>query len=423
MTSRLRLTLLSIVLAVGASGCVAVADQPDPNNPSQLQVVTGWTTGTERAALYDLIDVFHGAHPGISVFDESGVGPRDGIEQFLTDRIANDNAPDSFAVSVGSALWSRAEKGDIQDLTVALADMDLPTSYESELLGLVASDDRIYGIPIGIERVNVVWSNSALLSEVGLDPSQPADDLDTWLSDLETLRRSGVEYPLALGDATTQLQLFESVLIADLGGPQYKDLWLSIDTWQAPELATAIDHFDRLLEFTNPTTRTMSADRLVSQVISGDSAYAVLADSSLAVFAESGFPYREFYGGPVPGTGQVFDLSADAFVLPVGASHQESALAWLRVVGSAEGQEVFAARRGTVPARFGTAGAFNLPYQVDAKWALDHQLIVPSLAAGVAASPEWTDAIVDAATRFVKDRSGEALGNSLIDAAIVALAE
>ena len=415
----LRLAMLATALAISATGCVSDDLQPDPGDPSQLQVLTGWTSGPDRKALYDTLAVLDVAEPGIRVLDESIAGPRELVEQVLTERIANGNSPDSAAVSVGWALWSRADAGELQDLTDLLPDAEIESVFNRDLLALTSLDGGIYGIPTGVQRVNVMWSNAAILRDAGVDAAAPAD-LDAWLTDLEVVRASGLEYPLAMGDATMQLQLFESVLVADLGGAFYRDLWTHGGTWSTPQISTAIDHFDQLLAYSDPTTRSMPADELVQRVVTGEAAYTVLADSSLPTF-EAGPLDRDFRAAPVPGTDGVFDLRADAFVLPTGAGHRDSAISWLEVVASTKGQAAFAAGRGAIPARTGAGAAFVIPYQVDAMWALDHELIVPSLEGGVAASPAWTDRIASAVTRFVRDHRREVLNTELRAAADEAL--
>ena len=73
-----------------------------------------------------------------------------------------------------------------------------------------------------------------MLESAGLDPADPARDLDDWIDDLQTLQDAGVEHPLALGTDWTQLQLFENVLIADLGPDAYSGLWNGRPAWNVP---------------------------------------------------------------------------------------------------------------------------------------------------------------------------------------------
>jgi glucose/mannose transport system substrate-binding protein len=222
---------------------------------------------------------------------------------------------------------------------------------------------------------------------------------------------------LAVGDVTTQLQLFECVLIADLGVDAYRSLWSDADAWRTLALDAAIGHFGRLLEFTQPGTSSEPAASVVAQVITGDAAYAVLADTTLATFQEAGFEDGTYAAAPAPGTRGVFDLRADAFALPSGASHPDAASQWLRTVASKEGQEVFAAAKGALPGRVGTRNTFDSEYQVAAGWSLSQDEVVPSLAAGVAASPTLTDEIAGAVERFSDDRKPAVLKNALLAAA------
>jgi glucose/mannose transport system substrate-binding protein len=244
-----------------------------------------------------------------------------------------------------------------------------------------------------------------------------APDIEAWLDDLARLRADGVEHPLALGGPATQFQLFEAVLIADLGGPGYRDLWHYADGWSSPDLDVAIDHFGRLLDFTDLRMRSLTPTQVAERIVAGESGYAVLADSSLAVFEADGFADGAFRSAAAPGTAGVFDLRADAFALTAGAGHQDAALAWLRVVASAEGQAAFAAPKGALPARIGSGAELTSSYQIDANLALTLDQVVPSLSAGIAAPPAWSAEVRAAVERFVRDRRGGPLRTSLLSAA------
>lgn len=418
MTTRpVRLVALCALVALAMTGCAAAEPHADPNDPAQLQVVTAWTSGPDREGLRALVDLFAQAEPGIHVFDESVAGGRSVVEKVLDTRIAADNPPDAAGVSVGSALQQRVADGELQDLTEMLDDLRVAGAFSDELLELTSVDGRVYGIPLGVQRVNVVWWNTAVLQAAGLNPRTAPATVDAWLADLEALRLSGVAYPLAVGDSTTQLQLFESVLIADLGAQGYRDLWRSTVGWQVPGVALAVDHLDRLLAYTDPTTRSQSPDEIIAKVVSGESAYTVLADTSLATFEKAGYDEGAFRAGHAPGTDGVFDLTADAFVIPAGAGHQDAAAAWLHVVASKEGQEAFAAAAGTLPARVAAGGGFDSTYQLDANWSLYLDQLVPSLASGIAASPAFTDDIADALERFTHDHAQKVFVAGLISAA------
>lgn len=414
-------------VAMLLAGCAGVSSTAgsDPNNPDQVEAITWWTSGTEKTAFYDMVAVFTTKNPELDFIDASvsgGGGAK--AHQAIDARLAAQNPPDTFQTPAGAGLSEYVAKGELQDLTQFYAENGLNDVYRAALLELLSVDGKIYSVPIGIHRVNVLWSNNGLLTNAGVDPSVAPANIDAWLADLETVRASGVEYPLALGNDWTQVQLFENVLLADMGAVLYQNLWKSTKNWEGAALRTAIDHYGRLLEYTDPRSGSQEWDEAVDGTIEGDAAYIVMADFAMSAFQRAfGSWGSQFSAVPMPGTVGVYDFLADSFTLPVGAVHDTAARAWLLTVSSAEGQKALSIVKGSIPARTDTVATDYPPYQQAAIASLQLDTVVPSLAHGVAASPAWTKAITNAVVKFAGDGHPEALANALIDAAHNALGE
>lgn len=424
-TRSARLIAAVAVVAV-LSGCGGVTGQAgsDPNNADQVEVFSWWTAGSEKRGFDALIDAFGSQHPGIQVIDASvrGSGGAD-ARAALDARLDGANPPDTFQAAAGAGLADYVARGHLQDLTDFYAEHDLESVYRDTFLDLLRADGKIYSLPVDIQRANIVWSNSGLLERAGVDPSIGRTTIDYWIADLQKVRDSGVDYPLAVGEGWTQVQLFEAVLIADLGPVVYKDLWKNAGAWQSEGLLRAIDHFGSLLDFVDPGSRSEDATAIVHRVVNGEAAYVVMVDTAAVAFEQamtSGGGHRYDYW-PVPGTKSVFDFSVDSFTLPVGVAHQASAEAWLLSLSSAEGQRALTLETGSIPARTDTELTGYSEYQQSAIASLQSDTVAPSLAHGVAASPSWTTAITQAIVRFRDDRRPEALANSLVALAEQAL--
>ena len=422
---RARFTALcaaAVVLAL--AGCSMGGDAgSDPNNPNQVEAITWWASGVEKTSLYELVDQFHADNPDIQFIDASvrGAGGAK-ARQSIAARLESDNPPDTFQAAAGAGLTDYVAAGELQDLTSFYAENDLTDVYRAALLELLSVDGKIYSVPSDIHRVNVLWTANDLLEEAGIDPAVAPANVDAWLADLQRVRDSGVEYPLALGNDLTQVQLFESVLISDLGAVLYQNLWKSTKNWEGDRVRAAVAHYDQLLEFVDPDTGSQEWSEATQQVVTGHAAYIVVADYALSSFQRAGFIYGKQYSAyPMPGSVGTFDFLADSFTLPVGAVHDKAARAWLLTVSSAEGQKALSMTKGSIPARTDTVAADYPPYQRDAIAALQLDTPVPSLAHGVAASPSWTKAITTAIVKFRGDRHPDALVNALIDAAHGAL--
>ncbi len=423
MRSRITAALAAVtalaLLLVGCAGLTADAGS-DPNNPNQVEVFTWWASGNDKASFKELVGVFQDQNPDIQLIDASVRGSGGAqARAAIAARLESNNPPDSFQAAAGAGLTDYIEAGQIQDLTAWYAENDLSEGvYRAALLELLGVDGKIYSVPSDIHRVNVLWSNTDLLTNADVDPAVPPATVDAWIEDLEKVRESGVEYPLALGNDWTQVQLFENVLVADLGAVLYQNLWKSTKNWEGDRLRAAVTHFAQLLEYVDPMTLDQEWNEATQTVVDGKAAYVIMADFALISFQQAGYAYGKQYNAyPMPGTVGVFDFLADSFTLPVGAVHDKAAEQWLLTVSSAEGQKALSIRKGSIPARIDTAAEDYSPYQQTAIASLQLDTVVPSLAHGVAANPTWTKAITIAVVKFAGDGYPEALINALIAAA------
>lgn len=411
---------LAALLTVVATGCQSPSEQSDPGNPRQVEVITWWGTGPDENALLELVRVFEHDNADLQFIDATIRGA-DGARarQAIDARLDAGNPPDSFLTRVGSALAGYVEAGRLQPLTESSADPAFVASFDPDVLSLAQVDGQLYAIPCDVHRANVLWASVALLSDAGLDPTDSPASIDAWLADLATVRAAGVDYPLALGDALSQLQLFEGVLIADLGAERYRALWSGTTPWVPAELEPVIAHYARLLEYADPALRARTPAQATAEVIAGNAAYVVRSDDALSTFRSAGMVYdREFTARPVPGTADVFSLQADAFTLPVGASHPDAARAWLRTVASAEAQKAISLTKASTPASLEVEPDDFTEYQRIAMSSLRIDTVVPSLSAGIAVGPSRTAAIMSAIERFGEDGRAEAFANALVAAEI-----
>jgi len=412
----------ALTLLLALAGCAPLSESAgsDPNNDKQVETITWWTTGVEKTAFYAMVSVFADQNPTLQFLDASvrGAGG-DKARSAIAARVDSNNPPDTFLTSAGAGLSDYVANGELQDLTSFYEKNGLNDVYRAALIELMSVDGKVYSVPSDIHRVNVLWADNSLLTAAGIDPAVAPANMDAWIADLQRVRDSGVDHPLALGDDLTQVQLFENVLLSDLGAVLYQNLWKSTKNWEGDRLLTAIDHYQQLLDFVDPNAGADEWSETANEVIEGRSAYVIMADYTLPAFQRVGFV--QYSAVPTPGTVGVFDFLADSFTLPVGAVHDSAARAWLTTVSSAEGQKALSLVKGSIPARTDTVAADYPAYQQAAIASLQLDTVVPSLAHGVAASPDWTDDITKALLKFKSNGKPAALANALIDAAHTAL--
>ena len=61
--------------------------------------------------------------------------------------------------------------------------------------------------------------------------------------------------------------------------------------------------------------------------------------------------FTDFGWEAAPGNEGVYQMLSDSFGLPKNVKNREAAIAWLKIVGSKEGQDAFNPPKGSIPAR------------------------------------------------------------------------
>jgi glucose/mannose transport system substrate-binding protein len=412
-----------VIVAAAVVACALAACTPgsgiDPDDPDQVEVFTWWATGTEKVGLDALVDVFAEQYPGIRFVNATVAGGAgSNAKNVLAQRLDDGDPPDTFQAHAGAELTDYIEAGQLRDLSGFYAANALDDVFPETLIDLLTVDGAIYSVPTNIHRANVVWANTEVLTAAGIDPAAPPADLDAWIDDLRRLREEGVAVPLALGTEWTQLQLFETVLLADLGADGYSGLWTGDTPWDAPGVDAAVAHYDELLDYVNSDFAGLDWDTATQIVVTSNAGYIVMGDWAEVAFAQAGWTYGDEYTTfPVPGTSGVFDFLADSFVLTVGAPHAVATEDWLTTISSVDGQQAFNLAKGSIPARTDVDSSEYPAYQQTALASYAEDTIVSSLAHGAAADIAWSSAISDAVSRFGTDRNVEAFRQGLLSAA------
>jgi glucose/mannose transport system substrate-binding protein len=121
-------------------------------------------------------------------------------------------------------------------------------------------------------------------------------------------------------------------------------------------------------------------------------------------------PGTDFGWAPAPGTAGVFNMLSDSFGLPKGAPNRDNAIAWLKVLGSVEGQDAFNPLKGSIPARIDAdvknTKLYNAYLQsAAADWAKDK--LVGSLAHGAAAPESFSSEFPKIMDAFISSRNAD----------------
>jgi glucose/mannose transport system substrate-binding protein len=266
----------------------------------------------------------------------------------------------------------------------------------------ITFDGEIHLVPVGVHRGNVFFYNKQLLADNGIEVN---DDwtLDDWHAARDTLSAAGVPaYALGSKDTFAVVQLFENILLSTLGPDDYTAIWTGGIGWDDERVTQAIEELASYFDSLNSDHAALTWDGAADQVYAGTAGFTSMGDW---LYGDAVAKEQAENIGWVnhPGTGDTFVAVIDGFTMPVGAPHPINAKNWLISAGSAEAQAAFAPFKGAIPARVDAdASGFN-EYMQWSAGAFGDSSVVPSLAHGGAASPQFQNAVNEAITLFVVD--------------------
>ncbi len=382
----------------------------------KLEIFSWWTAGGEANALKALFDVYAKRYPGVQIVNATVAGGAGtNAKAVLKTRILGGQPPDSFQVHAGHELidtWVRTSY--MAPLTSLFKSEGWDKVMPRGLLDILSYNGEIWSVPVNIHRANVLWYNKKVFADAYLEPPKTFDD---FFRVADALKAKGI-VALALGDKEgwEAGHTFETVLIGTLGADGYRGLWTGKVPWTSPKVAQALETFKRMLAYTNTDHAALTWDEAGQYILGAKGAMLIMGDWTNGWFSSKNF--ADYGYVPAPGNENIYDALSDSFGLPQKVRDPENVMAWLRVLGSREGQEAFNPLKGSICARTDCNASLFTPYQ---QWTMKHwtsDAIVPSVIHGAAASEGWATEYKDAIALFVTSRDTPATQQALQKACV-----
>jgi len=419
MKKRLFASFVAVMLLVAmvAPGLVAAQDA----QPSGELEIFSWWAGDEGPALEALIALYNEQFPDVEVINATVTGGAGGnARAVLKTRMQGNEPPDSFQVHAGQELTGTYVVADLmEDLTFLYEENNWFENFPQGLIDLMSYEGGIYSVPVNIHRSNVMWYVPANLEEWGVEVPATWDD---FLAACPTLQEAGVT-PLVVGEAWTVNHLWESVALGVLGADNWNAFWAGELDPQGEEMTAVWDKFGQILDCTNyaEDASGLSWQQATDKLIDGEAAFNIMGDWAAGYMTTTKelVPGEGFGWAASPDTDGVFMMLSDAFGLPVGAPNRDATVAWLRLLGSVEGQNAFNPLKGSIPARLDADVANNDAYNDYLKsaaedWASD--TVVGSLAHGAAANETFSGLFGSVMELYASTRDAAAAGEALAEA-------
>jgi len=410
---KLRIALIVVVL-LGLVGAVAAQDA----TPGGRLEIFSWWAGDEGPALEALIDLYSTKYPDVEVVNATVTGGAGvNFRAVLKTRMLGGNPPDSFQVHAGQELtgtWVVAHR--MEDLTWLYEEEGWFDAFPQGLIDQLTYEGGIYSVPVNIHRAGVLWYRPANLESWAVEVPTT---LDEFYATCETLKGLGVT-PLVVGEAWTVIHLWETVALSVLGPDNYDALWTGGLSPTSDEMVGVWDEFGKVLDCTNISEDAagLSWQQATDAMVGGDAAFNVMGDWAAGYMTTTLdlTPGEDYGWTDFPGTDGVFTWLSDTFGLPVGAPNRDATVAWLKLLGSVEGENAFNPLKGSIPARLDAVEAapdlYNTYLQSAAEdWQNDR--LVGSLMHGVVANERFVGDFTQVIDIYVQSRSSAAASSAM----------
>jgi glucose/mannose transport system substrate-binding protein len=386
------------------------------NQKVELEILSWWTAGGEAEALDAIIEGFEELHPDVSIVNAAVAGGAGMNSQaVLSSRLQGGDPPAVFQAQGGFDLLRWVQGDYLQPLDDLYDDNEWLQYFPETIVGMNNLNGSIYGIPMNVHRNNMVWYNSSIFEDNNLSIPVTFDD---FFVIAEKLSEKNI-VPLALGDKNPRWAtlLFEMALIDELGVAGVSNLWTGSESFDTAKVKSAIDKFDRMLNFTNSNHSSLDWQDAADLVANNRAAMTIMGDWASGFFISKGMePLTDFGWFAAPGTSEVFNIVNDSMGVPVGIENQEIAEQFAQYLGSAKAQRDFNIIKGSIPARTDVdMTGFSIYSQSAAKDFKKLELNL-SLAGGSPVPAGFLGRVDDAINVFVTQRDPDKLINSLEDA-------
>jgi glucose/mannose transport system substrate-binding protein len=414
--------------AAPAAAAPKATDAPKAAAPAagaakqKLEIFSWWTSGGEIEALNALLDAFHKKYPDIEVVNSAiagGTSSGGDMKAVLQTRMMGGDPPESFQVHLGGELLgSYVAANTMEDLSALYKEQGWDKVFPQSLIDIASKDGKPYSVPVNIHRANVLWYNTKMLKDIGAEAPKTWDE---FLVVAEKLKAKGIPaIAIAENAPGFAAQVFETVLIENMGPEKFAGLFNGKTSWDDPAFKKSLETFKKILSYANPDYLSVSWGDVNDLIVNGKVAMMMMGDWTPGVLWSKGF--KDFSWRAAPGNDGIVQVVSDSFGLPKNVKNREAALDFLKIVGSKEGQDGFNPPKGSIPARTDADPTKYSDYQ---KWAMEEwkkDKIIPSIvhgsAAPVAFMTDYMNAINVFATKKDVDQTAAAILKAAKDAGL-----
>jgi glucose/mannose transport system substrate-binding protein len=385
----------------------------------QLLVGNWWTAGGEFAGVNAVYELYRQEYPDVELI-HAGIAGGAGVNfkgANLNKLIAGDPF-DTFQLHAGLEAEAYSPETYLQPVDDILAETGVLDVMPADLKNLLKVRGNTYTVPLNIHRGNVMWTNTRVLEQAGVDVPT---NFEEFFAACEALQSQGI-VPLGMGiaDGFELGHTFEVVLAGTVGADKDLGLFNGSVSWSDPGVTEALQNFDKMLDCTNEDRAASNWVGGINLVINDQAAFDIMGDWAYGEVIGKGATDYVTWNSP-PGNQGEFFLVSDGFAITKDAPNPENARNFVKIITRRDAQEAFNQNKGSICARtdcdYDTFPADRRDYFKGsaADFAVDR--IIPMVVHGSGAIPSWQQQFGDIVTQFASDRDIEAAQNAFILAA------
>jgi len=393
------------VSVAGTAGAAMLAGCDGDGESNELELVHWWTAGGEEDAIQALIDGYEEEYDYTVNNNPAPGGAGSALDTVIQNRVLNENPPGTFQIWPGKAMNTYLDADVLADIGSVWTD-EMQSAYQDGVMELAQTDDGTFvAVPVNIHRLNNLFYNVSVVEEAGVDPAGLETPSDV-LTAMETVEAetdaAGMAHQTSAQWST--VQLWEDVLVGQTGVDTYLDVLDGNVGANEQAVKDALQTTADYREYFIEDAGSVSWDTGNQSVIQDEAAFLHQGDWAAGQYKSAeDFEYgTDWDYVPFPGTGEIYHVVSDAFVMPQPNPSPDATEAWLSYAGSVEGQIAFNTNKGSIPPRTDVSmdefGPFLTSQSEDFG---ESSAQPPTIAHGTGVTPTVKGAVEDAFADFI----------------------
>ena len=357
-----------------------------------LEVAHWWGEGDGLEAIQSVMDAFKEQHPDVP-FDENLIagGAGENLQANIRTRVQNGNHPSTWQAWPGNNLRPFTDANLLKDIGDSVwSENSMEDAYLQGVKDAAQPAGSYVTVPLNIHRINNLFYNVEVVEDAGVDPTslETPSDLIGAMETIEEAGYTGMAHQT--GAPWSSFQMFATVLLGETDAETYSAIFQDgeVDA-NSDALESAVETTQSYLDYIPSDAGSISWTEANNQVINGEAAFLHQGDWAAGTYITNDLTYGEEWDHvPFPGTEGNYALNMDSFPYPVNNPSPEAATLWCQFVGTAEAQEIFNPKKGSIPPRTDVnTDPFNDFSQDQITDFQDSGAQPPSVAHGLAAPP------------------------------------